>query len=215
MRRYLLAGLAVLVLSNVAQSQTTGLPPFGSLDQVGLEVRNNQDLNVLLTIPVMSSPGRNGLDLNFSLVYNSSIWTNAGGYWTPPANNPNWGWVTSYSTGQVTYYYSSTQHPCNHVLGDVEYEYITTYNNFKYTDPLNTVHAFGVSWQQIVDQCTNSTTTSGTFTGYATDDSGYYIILNSTYGGLQSLLAKGGLNLTVNGQVTDTNGNYISSTVNG
>ena len=215
MRRYLLAGLAVLVLSNVAQSQTTGLPPFGSLDQVGLEVRNNQDLNVLLAIPIMSSPGRNGLDLNFSLVYNSSIWTNGGGYWTLPANNPNWGWVTSYSTGQVTYHYSSTQHPCNHLLGDVEYEYITTYSNFNYTDPLNTVHPFGVFWQQIVNQCTNSTTTSGTFTGYATDDSGYYITLNSTYGGLQSLLAKGGLNLTVNGQVTDTNGNYISSAVNG
>lgn len=58
MRRYLLPALVACLLPICAWPQTTGLPPFGSLDQVGLEVRNNQDLNILLTIPIMSSPGR-------------------------------------------------------------------------------------------------------------------------------------------------------------
>ena len=42
------------------------------------------------SIAVMSSPGRNGLDLNFSLVYNSSIcsiYTVGGAKWVPNSTN--------------------------------------------------------------------------------------------------------------------------------
>ena len=127
MRRYLLSIVLTVFLPVCAWPQTTGLPQFGSLDQIGLETRNNQDLNVLLAIPIMSSPGRNGMDLNFSVVYNSSIWTRAGSGWT--LNNsyvPPWGWSTVYSVGNTNYATRSGHVRCNKCFEGDGCQYIDT-----------------------------------------------------------------------------------------
>lgn len=214
MRRYLVSILTALFLPVCAWSQTTGLPPFGSLDQVGLETRNNQDLNVLLAIPVMSSPGRDGLDLNFSIVYNSSIWTKYLSGWVPNSTNiPPWGWTTAYSVGGTNYTTRSSHVRCNKCfMGDgCQYIDTTTSNSYTYTDPVGTLHSFPVNWQEDYDECTGDDTFSGTFTGYATDGSGYYISLDPGSGSIVSLIAKNGFQIG-NGSITDRNGNYISST---
>src|SRR6266481_6848875 len=145
MRRYLLSILAFLVLP-VSGSAQTGLPPFGSLDRIGIEVRNNQDLNVLLEIPVMSSPGRGGLNLGFNVVYNSSIWTNLFNAWQPNNNNAVWGWTTSYSGGQSTYQVQTGHSRCGFIDGSPAYNDYTTNKNFKYVDPLGTPHSFNITW---------------------------------------------------------------------
>ena len=214
MRRFLLFALAAAVLPLTLFAQT-GLPPFGSIDQIGLEYRNNQDLNVLVSIPVVSSPGRNGLNLNFSLVYNSSIWTNCYGTWSLycGSNTPG-GWTTGYSTGQTTYKYATRQTICDRNLGDVTYIYTTTYSNYQYVDPLGTPHPLPLFWQQVENDCTNQFTTTGTFSGYATDGSGYLGTISESYPQNPGVLSKGGISLATTG-MTDTNGNYISSTTNG
>lgn len=220
MRRYLLSIVLTAFLPVCAWPQTTGLPQFGSLDQVGLETRNNQDLNVLLAIPIMSSPGRNGMDLNFSVVYNSSIWTRAGGGWT--LNNsyvPPWGWSTVYSVGNTNYFTRSGHVRCNRCFQGDGCQYIdtTTTDSYTYTDPTGTVHGFPVDWEEQYNECTGDDTFSGTYTGYATDGSGYYMTLDSSDGSITSLLAKNGFQIGTGGvqRITDRNGNYISSSTNG
>lgn len=210
MKRLLVTfALLFVPLRSVAQ---TGLPPFGSLDRIGLEVRNNQDLNVLLAIPIVSSPGR-GLPLNFSVIYNSSIWTNTGNAWRPNTNNAAWGWTTVYSTGTANNKTTTSHRRCNNCpVGDgCLYIDTTTVSNYTYTDQVGTVHSFsGVSWQDVYNECTGVETTSGTFTGYASDGSGYYLTIDSSDGSIISVLSRGGL--TVYPGFTDTNGNYISAT---
>lgn len=215
MRSYAILALVVLIFPAISQAQTTGVPPFGSLDQVGLETRNNQDLNIMLAIPIMSSPGRNGLDLNFSLVYNSSMWKNGGGYWTP--NNsvvPPWGWTTAYSTGKTTSRTITTEDVCYDGGAHTIYIDTTEENSYEYTDPLGTVHNFPTVYaQQVTNNCTGGTTYSGTLTGYASDGSGYYLTIDEYSGSVTSLFSKGGLKITPT-TITDPNGNYISSTTN-
>jgi RHS repeat-associated protein len=220
MRRYLVSILAAFLLPVCAWPQTTGLPPFGSLDQVGLETRNNQDLNILLAIPIMSSPGRNGLDLNFSVVYNSSIWTKQVGtnVWVP--NNsvvPPWGWATTYSAGSTNYRTTTGHTRCNSCFQGDGCQYIDTTEtiNYTYTDPLGTVHSFGgVYYEDQYDECTGTDTQSGTFSGYASDGSGYLIDIDPNSGAIVSLFAKNGFQISP-GKLIDPNGNYISSSTNG
>jgi RHS repeat-associated protein len=212
MKRYLISIIAAMLLPACGLAQT-GLPPFGSLDHIGLEVRNNQDLNVLLAIPIMSSPGR-GINLNLSLVYNSSIWANAGIIWLPTANNSSWGWTTAFGTGYTTYNYSTSQRVCNHNLGDVTYIYTTTYQNYNYIDALGTTHPLGLFWQEVENDCLGTDVTSGTFTSYANDGSGYLASISSADPVDVGILSSGGISLGAS-RLTDTNGNYISSATNG
>jgi YD repeat-containing protein len=209
MRRLFLLFLAILSLPACGWSQT-GLPPFGSLDRIGLEVRNNQDLNVLLAIPVMSSPGRAGLNLNFNVVYNSSIWTNSFGAWEPNNMNALWGWTTSYSTGQTSYQVSSPHSRCGFIDGMPAYNDYTIYKNYQYIDPLGTPHSFNITWTYVYDECTQTETISGGGTASATDGSGYLISVSTSDGSIQSLLTRGGYEVG-GGGITDPNGNYISA----
>ena len=217
MRRYLLPALVACLLPICAWPQTTGLPPFGSLDQVGLETRNNQDLNILLAIPIMSSPGRNGFDLNFSMVYNSSVWRRSGSAWGL-AN----GWSTVYSVGNTNYSTRTGHVKCSKTcpLGEgCQYIDTTTSDNYTYTDPMGTVHSFPLSYEEQYNECTGDDTFSGTFTGYATDGSGYLMNIDSTSGDIISLVAKNGFRITTPQmgipRLTDLNGNYISSSTTG
>jgi RHS repeat-associated protein len=210
MRRYLISVLVAILLPACGLAQT-GLPPFGSLDRTSSDVRNNEDLNVLFTIPIVSSPGR-GLNLDFSLVYNSSIWVNGGTYWAPGSNG--WGWTTSYGTGNVTFKYSTSQTLCNRIEG--EYTYTTTYQNYAYIDPYGTGHPFNLYWQLVDNTCTGSDVASGTFTSYATDGSGYYATISSSNPNPPAIYTPNGvLVYTSPSRLTDPNGNYTTSTTSG
>jgi RHS repeat-associated protein len=213
MRRTLILGLVVLTLPAIASSQT-GLPPFGSIDQVGLEYRNNQDLNVLLAIPITSSPGRGGLNLNFSVVYNSSIWANVYGTWEPNSNNAFFGWSTGFNSGSVTYKYTTTQRLCNRNQGDATYIYTWTYQNYVYFDALGTSHPLPLYWQEVENDCLQTDTTTGTFSGSASDGSGYLSSITISDPVDVRILGRGGISLGP-ATITDTNGNYMSSTTNG
>lgn len=180
MSRHILCLALLFFLAASAQGQATGLPPFGSLDRIGPETRNNQDLNVLIGIPVMSSPGRGGTPLNFSLVYNSDMWSISGTVWTPNPSANAFGWTTTFGTGQITYKYRTTQTICNHNIGDVTYIYTTTYNTYKFIDNFGTAHPFNLFWQEVQNNCLGTDTVSGTFTSYATDSSGYLAAISQS-----------------------------------
>lgn len=210
MMRFLITALAVILLPVCSLAQT-GLPPFGSLDRIGLETRNNQDLNVVLAIPIMSSPGR-GPNLNFSLIYNSTIWSNAGTVWTPSPNSAFFGWTTGYGTGNTTYTYSTRQTICDRNQGDVTYIYTTTYQNYQYTDAVGTAHPLGLSWQNVENDCTDTNTTTGTFSAYTTDGSGYLGTITALTPSFPVIRSNGGFTVGGSG-ITDTNGNYISPTI--
>jgi|ERR1700722_4822178 len=135
MRRYLVSALAILALPVFGFAQT-GLPPFGSIDRVSLELRNNQNLNVILAIPIASSPGR-GMNLDFSILYNSLTWVPGTGAWTPSSpSNPNahWGWLTNFNAGETTFRETDTQGICG--TGNNQNDtYTIKYTGYQYVDP--------------------------------------------------------------------------------
>src|SRR5712691_10851102 len=150
MRLYLLCVFTAVFLPTSALAQT-GLPPFGSLDRMDLEIRNNQNLNVVLAVPVASSAGR-GFNLDFSIVYNSLNWAPGGGAWNPAyTSNPNakWGWQTTFNPTQTTFAITNSQGTCGHIAGETGQTYITKQNQYKYIDAYGTGHPFSVWWQDI------------------------------------------------------------------
>ncbi len=68
----LAASLLLFCCGGVAQV-TIGLPPFGSFRGGSADVVNDANLNVHLSVPVVSKAGR-GLPLNYVLGYDSSLW---------------------------------------------------------------------------------------------------------------------------------------------
>jgi hypothetical protein len=81
--------------ASLAQVPQTGLYEFGPYDSPGVDTINRGNLNVHLTIPIFSRPGRAGASFSFTLNYDSLVWTpstvSGGGVWQPAAN---WGWTT-------------------------------------------------------------------------------------------------------------------------
>jgi hypothetical protein len=210
MKRHILCLAFFFTFTVSVYGQVTGLPPFGSLDRVGAETRNNQDLNVLIGIPIMSSPGRGGSSLDFSLVYNSDMWSNGGSIWLPNPSANLWGWTTSFGTGQITWKYTTSQRICNHNVGDVTYIYTWTYNNYQFIDNFGTVHKFNLSWQEVQNDCLGTDTTTGTFTSYATDGSGLLAQISQVDPTLYGVRTRGGIYLTPS-SIMDRNGNITSA----
>ena len=212
MRFRLLCIVGAFLVPLCANAQT-GLPPFGSLDRIDFETRNNQNLNIVLAIPIASSTGR-GFNLDFSIVYNSINWAPGGGGWYPAyTSNPNaqFGWQTTFNPSQTTFVTTNSQGTCGHIGGDTGATFTTKQNLYKYIDAYGTAHPFAVWWQDTYSECTGNDTYTGTFTGYAADGSGYYISIGGTTGTVQTLLSKDGYNLATNGKIIDPNGNYISA----
>lgn len=126
MRRYLFSTLAILCVPLCGLAQT-GLPPFASIERMNLDLRNNQNLNVILAIPIVSNPDR-GLNLDFSITYNSLTWAPGGGVWNPAFNsNPNalWGWQLNFKPNQTTYVTTTSQGTCGHIAGNTGQTYLT------------------------------------------------------------------------------------------
>lgn len=207
MRRYLIS-IAAALLAPLATFAQIGMPPFGSFTQTGLATTNNQDLNGIIAIPVVSSPGR-GLPLDFSIVYNSQVWR--------PYNN-TWGqyggWLNSL-TGSVFELVTTNTGYCDR-QGDLTY--YTYLNGYQYQDQLGTLHPFNLSVTETYNSCTDQTTYSGTYSGYATDNSGYYaLIANPAVSTTPTITTKAGVLISTTGfgKITDPNGNFISGGTGG
>ncbi|MGC1616335.1 MAG: hypothetical protein WA736_16750, partial [Candidatus Acidiferrum sp.] len=206
---FLLLLLALADLPATAQV-TTGTPPFGSYGG-GPETINLANLNSHLPFPVFHKAGR-GLNFNFDLDYDSSIWT-------PVTSGSTTSW-------QMSSEWSSSILPLGHLVEKTTVtdgtctlpngrpaKTITTINKFTYVDGLGTPHPYNSRWGFFSSGCGGSTTYFGSES--APDGSGY--LLNVTGGTVNQLNDRAGriLNVPVNSTsgtatVTDSNGNQIS-----
>lgn len=202
MKRYLIA-IVVLLIANsaAAQAPNAGFPKYGSFESGSSDSVNRQNLNSNFSIPIIHQKAR-GLNLDFAISYNSLIWQNTGTAWQPYADangNPTWGWNQTNPFGYVYQTVAVTQ-SC-----------IYTYSNVSYVEPNGTSHPFSISYTTKVSPCGSGTT--GTTTGYATDDSGYYI--NAVVDDGPLVIAPDGTRALLGNfpQIKDTNGNYVSGTL--
>lgn len=196
--------LSALILSfGISASAQTGFPLWGSFETSPFDAVNRQNLNVNFAIPLVSTPSRAGA-FNYTLIYDSLIWTKTGSAWTTVTDSSGaatWGWKNNQPLGSTKYVkfteMCDTQPP------------ITSsphYTNYKYTDGGGTVHLFDLDFYQIQTLCLFNT---GPRTGYATDGSGYYI--DATTPGAPIVFSPSGDRIT--GTRTDSNGNYVSGIV--
>src|SRR5690348_12850095 len=195
MRRYLISILSVLLIPTSLLAQI-GTPPFASFSNNQFAAINNGNLNTIFAIPIVSSPGR-GISLNLSAAYNSQVWA-------PILNGAQavqWtqlgGWNFSLTGGGGFYLVYDITGTCDR-QGDLT---DTTYlQNYVYTDPLGTHHPFPISVTEEYSSCTDTTTYSGTFSGYATDNSGYYASIANPSVSINPLITtKSGISITTNG----------------
>lgn len=201
----LLSVVSLLASGASGQNPAQGLPMYGSFDGGGLASINLQDLNVLTNFPITGSQGR-GLSASFAVSYNSLLWSK-GASWSPvfdKSGAASWGWNKNHFIGWVDYQTSHAHCPGDPVglnLGT------TTYSNFSYMAADRTRHPFSISYH-VPGDCGG--TAGGTYTGYATDGSGYYIDANQTL-----VRDRSGLTITSYGNgLEDTHGNLYSSTSN-
>lgn len=192
-----------------------GIPPFGSIDTTVADAIDRANLNTNFSIPIYSGTGR-GQGLNLALSSNSLMWVQTvyqGNYVWSPANPilsalPNWGWNLVNFAGNV-FFQTQTGTQC--ATG----YWTTNYSNFYYIDANGTPHFFSsIFLTNTPSQCTGSGW-SGTSTGVANDGSGYYM---SAPQAVPTVYAKDGTKIVTpwnqpapSATVTDTNGNYVST----
>jgi YD repeat-containing protein len=213
--------LTIGTLSSFAQyaaglSPATGTPAYGSYTS-GPDKINLGNLNVNITIPLFKKPGR-GIDYEYDLVYDSSIWTPAGTNWF---NTKNFGWqagVPQEVGGTVGA--SGSKTVCQQGNANTS-KYIYSYGGFTYVTSDGVVNTF--SGTTTYNSCTNVSTTlnatspygysitaqAGSITAYGTltDPSGTQIPVVFTPN-------KGQLSLSsaMDGAVQDANGNQSGTT---
>ena len=200
LRLVLFAGLTA-ALSCLANSQVaTGTPPFSSIAGGSFESIDLGNLNIHISIPIISRAGR-GLPLNYSWNYDSSIWYPAGTAWTPVTN---WGWrsETEAAVGYISY--KAITIKCYDSQG---FYWGTKYSNFFYNDSSGTGHGFSI----LYSDCSSD---NSPHTGVATDGSGMYLDTDANTVTLTSgtVITAPAQTNTGSGTVKDSNGNYTSVT---
>jgi RHS repeat-associated protein len=204
-KRLVLSVLSILALASCASAQNPaqGTPIYGSFDGDNVVRVNLQNLNALTIFPFSGSRGR-GLSASFSISNNSSVWSQ-GSAWSPvfdSAGAASWGWRTNNFLGTLDYSVSHahcTGDPVGLNLG------MAYYSNFAYLEPDRTRHPFSIAYH-VPGECGG--TAGGTYTGHATDGSGYYVDATQT-----PVVVHDRSGLMVVG-LKDTNGNFYSSTTN-
>ncbi len=184
-----------------------GFPPFGSFAGDSFDSVNRQNLNFRFEIPLASSPGR-GVDLRLPMVYDSHFYKIANGAWVPESDLSgayNFGWKRTSPTGSMNYTKLSDE--CVNKQG-MEVNF-TLWQGYSYQDPSGTRHVFAALRRQGGMGCTLPANNP---TGYATDNSGYYI--DATVDGDNPIVyAPGGTQIKNDGTLTDPNGNKITKVV--
>jgi YD repeat-containing protein len=171
-----------------------------------------------LAFPIVSKAGR-GIDFNYTLHYDSTIWVKNNSSWilTPrgangsapiPSTFPMAGWTHGVSGAVGNIYYTTVTGfpPCN--SGGKRYQ------NYVWVDPNGTRHSFNNAWVSINCGLTLEA-------AVADDMSGLTIWLNTSNPHVATIITPGGVHYYVSDEATgtstsasliDNNGNKISST---
>ncbi len=198
-RRVLL--LAAATLACTSAFAQLGFPPFGSLQNGGLDSINRQNLNVVFSIPIVSIPGR-GQNFTYSLMHNSLVWQRNGNYWSPAPGN---GWTvfkpeTFKTTGSVGYL--RRRFFCDH---PTQPEYVWYYYSYSFADEAGAKYTFPVEFYERATACMFEPT--GPRTAYS---SGYY--LDATSPTFPKVTAPNGIEVVVSNS-KDRNGKYFSKII--
>lgn len=199
-----LLAFCVFASSVLAQAPPTGVPPFSSVQSIGMDTINRQNLNVNFSIPIAASPGR-GFNFSFPIVNDSLLWMKSSGTWAPvvdAAGNPTWGWKDTLPAGSTSFVHVTASCDTPPPIPTSPH-----YFGYAYTDPAGTTHKFNVDFYLIATVCGFPT---GPRTGLATDQSGY--VLDATSPTAPIVRAPDGKVITGTNW-TDSNGNFISATV--
>jgi len=191
----------------------TGSYPYGTYDNPGPETINVGSLNVHFAIPILAKTGRGGMNLNYSLVNDSSIWTPVGVVgsqtWQPALH---WGWSSDTDAVTGVLYYRSTPQKCYD--SPPGWYWSTVINNFSYVDSAGISHVFAGT----DSDC--SSYGSDPLDANATDGSG--LTLHASVGGNFSISFPNGATVvppqntyTGAAAATDNNGNQISVDASG
>jgi RHS repeat-associated protein len=215
-RAYCLLGIVFLLAVRVeAQRMDTGLYAFGTFDSKGFDTVNVGNLNVHYEIPIVSKPGRNGLNFIYSLVYDGLVWSNVNVNWNFSWNpDPNFGFhgqLEGAVTGTLTY--AAGPYTCQ------DGSSVTEFYDYTYVDATGQPHVFNLVQGAYCDDGTNGNSGDGSSTdssGYSYDppyvEKGNVHILpyttTATNGAYPSLTDSNGNTVTNNGDgtFTDTTG---------
>ena len=235
---YLLIPFMVLLESVHAQGNVATGQTFGSYGG-GPDAINLGNLNSQLTIPIRHKAGR-GTDFDWTLNYNSSVWTPVTSgtttSWQPVSSTTVPGWQGLNPAGQsfISYgmgYAGPIKITCN---GEQYYQYETwTYGGFYYYDANGQGHSFGHPDWSYTDYYGQPYPGCGPTIGYspssaqesglASDGSGFTMYANPTYGSQEVsawIVDKNGMTINapiflnpkwVSQSTTDSNGNQITS----
>jgi hypothetical protein len=165
-RAYCLLGIVFLLAVRVeAQRMDTGLYAFGTFDSKGFDTVNVGNLNVHYEIPIVSKPGRNGLNFIYSLVYDGLVWSNVNVNWNFSWNpDPNFGFhgqLEGAVTGTLTY--AAGPYTCQ------DGSSVTEFYDYTYVDATGQPHVFNLVQGAYCDDGTNGNSGDGS----STDSSGY------------------------------------------
>jgi RHS repeat-associated protein len=201
------------LLSLMAQQPATGLPPLGSFSSGVFDTVNLANLDVHLSIPIFSRPGK-GIPFDYALTYDSLIWVpTASGSTTSWQPVSNWGWRTA--TEAATGWVEATPDD-----GTCQINYSLLYH-----DPSGGIHPFNghlihIVYSQI-DGCPGPNQWIDDVNDKATDNSGYILTTHGLFSA-PTVNARGGLTITPprpnlslgSGSVADANGNTITTNYN-
>jgi hypothetical protein len=164
----------LVAFSAVVLAQDPAASQFASLSTFGADTINRANLNVHLSIPVVSKAGRQ-LPFSYALLYDSTFWQVQNNAWVPKTTWGNsWGWRsgTENSIGYITYIVGQGT-SCSNTA--------TVYSAWTYVDPTGRSHYLaddrGVDFVAS-PACLPDYPTQGTYTAH--DGSGYTITVNNT-----------------------------------
>src|ERR1700730_8283145 len=86
--------------TQITPSNETGTSPYGSYSTDAGSV-NLSNGNLSLSIPIISLPGRNGLNVPLTIEYDSKIWTPSASYASPTDIMYQWKSEQRYSLGDL------------------------------------------------------------------------------------------------------------------
>ena len=235
--------LTLLSFAGMSFAQVApGTPPFASLGGGPSDVINLGNLNAHLTVPIRHKPGR-GMDFNYDLTYDSSIWYPAGSSgsqnWIQTSSTGLPGWNGLSGAGKAYIGYTMVTQDLNQTC---KYGYqgssigtfsLWAFSNFYYVDEFGTRHTFqNIGWAYATNTASGFCGPNAGFNpssanqqSLANDDSGYTIVVTPGSSGASAYIRDKN-NKTINPPIianstwgtqstTDRNGNQITVSTSG
>jgi YD repeat-containing protein len=201
----------------------TRTPPFGSFAGGPFDTVDLANLNVQFGVPTFQKAGR-GIPFHYLMSYESSVWvpTVVGSSTTWQPVNNNWGWRAQSEalTGSVTVQNTTGScwftDPNSGLRYKIHYP-TTTYRG--YTDPGGTFHSMYIVTTPGDSQCDTPVPPTYSGSASAVDGSGYLMTVNEQANPKIVVTTRSGWTIpnpgTSTGTVVDSNGNKITTSVNG